>query len=228
MIIIKSICFLSSHSPTSHITVLFSGSLITIHSCLTHFHKIIIYHPNVNLHSTIVLGFRPNLLTTVYLFNCFLHFFFHLVIIWTSVLLKFRPSPTVDLVYPRRLLWPSQGSLLLLAPEYSPLRPPQLWTHSFLLMPAWFTPRVPDSYRTLSCLADSSTLWSLCTKFLYDGSDVCLRLPSTSVSRRTPLPSVVDFPLSSRLGDFHPLEYVRAGRTQKKQKQIDSTSVFTQ
>ena len=46
--------------------------------------------------------------------------------------------------------------------------------------------------------------------------DVCRRLPSDSVSRRTPLPLAVTFPLSGRFRDLHPLEYVRAGRTQKK------------
>ena len=114
------------------------------------------------------------------------------------------------------LLWrllTSQGSLLLLALTSSPLRPPQLWTCSFHLIPAWFTPRVPDSYGTLSCSADLSTLISLDIKFLYVGSDVCLKLPSDSTSQWTPLLSAVAFPLSGRLGDLHPLEYVRAGRT---------------
>ena len=46
-------------------------------------------------------------------------------------------------------------------------------------------------------------------------SDVCRRLPSDPVSRRTPLPLAVTFPLSGRFGDLRPLEYVRAGRTDK-------------
>ena len=50
-------------------------------------------------------------------------------------------------------------------------------------------------------------------KFLYIGPTVCRRLPSDSHSRGTPLPLAVTFPLSGRFGDFHPLEYVRAGRT---------------
>ena len=55
-----------------------------------------------------------------------------------------------------------------------------------------------------------------CIGFLSVGPDVCRRLPSDSVSRRTPLPLAVTFPLSGRFGDFHPLEYVRAGRTKKE------------
>ena len=55
-----------------------------------------------------------------------------------------------------------------------------------------------------------------CIGFLSVGPDVCRRLPSDSVSRRTPLPLAVTFPLSGRFGDFHPLEYVRAGRTKKR------------
>ena len=47
-------------------------------------------------------------------------------------------------------------------------------------------------------------------------SDVCRRLPSDPVSRRTPLPLAVTFPLSGWFGDLHPLEYVRAGRTMDK------------
>ena len=57
-------------------------------------------------------------------------------------------------------------------------------------------------------------LISLGIKFLYVGPDVCLRLPSDSTSRWTPLPSAVAFPLLGWLGDLHPLEYVRAGRTE--------------
>lgn len=44
-------------------------------------------------------------------------------------------------------------------------------------------------------------------------SDVCRRLPSDPVSRRTPLPLAVSFPQSGRFGDLRPLVCVRAGRT---------------
>ena len=50
-------------------------------------------------------------------------------------------------------------------------------------------------------------------QFLYVRSDVCRWLPSDSVSRRTPLPLAVCFPLSGRIRDLHPLEYAHAGRT---------------
>ena len=97
----------------------------------------------------------------------------------------------------------------------SPVRPPQLSTHSFHLIPAWFTPSVPNSYWTLFCFANSSTLKSLHIKFLYVRSDVCRRLPSDSTSRWTPLPVAGHFPLLGRVRDLHPLEYVHAGRTKK-------------
>ena len=44
-------------------------------------------------------------------------------------------------------------------------------------------------------------------------SDVCRRLPSDPVSRRTPLPLAVSFPQSGRFGNLRPLVCVRAGRT---------------
>lgn len=47
-------------------------------------------------------------------------------------------------------------------------------------------------------------------------SDVCRRLPSDPVLRRTPLPLAVSFPQSGRFGDLYPLECVRAGRTKKE------------
>ena len=74
-------------------------------------------------------------------------------------------------------------------------------------------------------MADLSTLISLHIKFLYVGSDVCLRFPSDSISRWTPLPSAVAFPLLGRPGDLHPLEYVRAGRTKKK-KDLNGLSLW--
>ena len=55
-----------------------------------------------------------------------------------------------------------------------------------------------------------------CIGFLSVRPDVFRRLPSDSASQRTPLPLAVTFPLSGRFRDFHPLDYVRAGRTTKK------------
>src|SRR5574344_50737 len=52
-------------------------------------------------------------------------------------------------------------------------------------------------------------------KFLYVRPDVCLRLPSDSLSRRTPLSSAEHFPLLGRDRDLHPLEWHHARRTQK-------------
>ena len=104
----------------------------------------------------------------------------------------------------------------------SPVRPPQLWTYSFHLMSAWFTLDVPDNYRTSFCLANLSTSLSLNIKFLYVRPDICRRLPSDSTSRWTPLPLAIYFPLSGRFRDLHPLEYVRAGRTKKSNKDYKS------
>ena len=143
--------------------------------------------------------------------QCFLLFSAFLLAFGNNMntcLVKVLPFTDCWFFYLYRLLWlllTSQGSLLLLALADSPLRPPQLWTYSFHLIPAWFTLRVPNSYGTLSCFADLSTLLSLRIKFLYVRSDVCLRLPSDSTSRWIPLLSAVAFPLLGRLGDLHPL-----------------------
>ena len=51
----------------------------------------------------------------------------------------------------------------------SPARPLQLWTYSFHLMPATFTPAVPYSYRTLVFLATSSTAICLICDFCTSG-----------------------------------------------------------
>ena len=145
-----------------------------------------------------------------------------------TCLVKVLPFTDCWFFYLSRLLWlllTSQGSLLLLALADSSLRPPQLWTYSFHLILAWFTLRIPNSYGTLSCFADLSTLLSLGIKFLYVGVDVCLRLPSDSTSRWTPLLSAVAFPLLGCLGDLHPLEYVRAGRTKKSVHQWHTLSI---
>ena len=102
---------------------------------------------------------------------------------------------------------------LLFFLEASPARPPQLWTHSFRFIPAWFTVGSSDSYRAFTSCAALPPAFQPSTKFLFIGPTVCRRLPSDSVLRRTPLPLAVTFPLSGRFGDLHPLEYVRAGRT---------------
>ena len=62
--------------------------------------------------------------------------------------------------------------------------------------------------------------------FLSVRPDVCRRLPSDSVSRRTPLPLAVTFPLSGRFRDLHPLEYVRAGRTKNSARGFRTEFLF--
>ena len=73
--------------------------------------------------------------------------------------------------------------------------------------------QVPDNYWALSSLADLPHLHRPYIMFLFVKADVCRRLPSDSVSPRTPLSLAVAFPLSGRLRDLHPLEYAHAGRT---------------
>ncbi len=98
----------------------------------------------------------------------------------------------------------------------SPMRPPQLRIYSFHLIPARFTPSVPNSYWTLSFSADLSTLIGLNIKFLCVRPDVCRRLPSDSNSQWTPLSLALHFPLLGCVRDLHPLEYTHAGRTEKR------------
>ena len=70
----------------------------------------------------------------------------------------------------------------------------------------WQLPRFPDTHSDAS--AKPLVEW-------FKRGFHIRRLPSDSVSRRTPLPLAVTFSLSGRSGDLHPLEYVRAGRTTK-------------
>ena len=52
--------------------------------------------------------------------------------------------------------------------------------------------------------------------FLYIGPEICLHLPSDSTSRWTPLVFGYDLPAVGQSRDFHPQEYIHAGRTTKK------------
>ena len=109
--------------------------------------------------------------------------------------IKFGPSLRVDI---RQVLWPlltSRSSLLLLA--FARLRDLSSYGHtlSILCLPdlPW---AIPDSYRT----SISFAIFTLrpFIGFLSVRPDVCRRLPPDSVSRRTPLPLAVTFPLSGR------------------------------
>src|SRR5699024_5017404 len=51
--------------------------------------------------------------------------------------------------------------------------------------------------------------------FLFVRPEVCLELPSDSISLWTPLFSAICLPLQGRIRDFHPLEFAHAGRTKK-------------
>ena len=71
-----------------------------------------------------------------------------------------------------QVLWrllTSLGSLLLFALTDSPLRPLQLWTYSFHLMSATFTPVAPYSSRILVLLATSSANFCLIYSFCPSG-----------------------------------------------------------
>ena len=69
------------------------------------------------------------------------------------------------------------------------------------LIPALFT--ASDSVQLLGFgLHSSLTLAYSLTRFLFVGSEFCLRLPSDSASRRTPLALAMSFPLPGGLGTF--------------------------
>ena len=74
---------------------------------------------------------------------------------------------------------------------------------------------IPSSYWTsgLCCnlILNYSLMW-----FLFVRPEICLHLPSDSVSRRTPLVLAVSFPLLGRIRNFHPLATCAARRTTKK------------
>ena len=163
------------------------------------------------LHPTDIADFQP-IFPRAALFR-FLLSFLHRVSSLDLLQIKFGPSPRVDI---RQVLWPlltSRSSLLLLA--FARLRDLSSYGHtlSILCLPdlPW---AVSDSYRTSISHAILSSPLGLVSDFCpSDQPDVCRRLPADSVSRRTPLPLAVTFPLSGRFRDLHPLEYVRAGRT---------------
>ena len=121
----------------------------------------------------------------------------------------------------------------LLIFEASPARPPQLWTHSFRFIPAWFTVVSSDSYRAFASVAalplPSSLLPSSCSSGQPFAAGF-LQIPPHDghpcLSRWTPLPLAVTFPLSGRFGDLRPLEYVRAGRTTKRRPGEKSLADF--
>src|SRR5699024_8180308 len=46
--------------------------------------------------------------------------------------------------------------------------------------------------------------------------EVCLKLPSDSISLWTPLLLAMCLPLQGRTWDFHPLEFAHAGRTKRE------------
>ena len=95
------------------------------------------------------------------------------------------------------------------------VRPPQIRALSFHLIPTSFTPTVPNSYRALVCLATLPTIICLGMKFLSVRPDVCRRLLSDSISRWTPLPLAVWFPLLGLTRDLHPLDNAHAEHTKK-------------
>jgi len=86
---------------------------------------------------------------------------------------------------------------------------------SFRLMSAWFNSEHSEQLSDFDLLGNLIHAQKPYIKFLSVRPDVCLRLPSDSVSRRTPLSSAVHFPLLGRVGDLHPLERTHAGRTNK-------------
>ena len=82
-------------------------------------------------------------------------------------------------------LWVVFPSLLSAAPARSPL----LRTITFTSYICHIYTAGFGQYWTLSCLADSSIPQMPCMWFLYVRPRLCIRLPSDSTSRWTPLPS---------------------------------------
>ena len=70
-------------------------------------------------------------------------------------------------------------------------------------------------YWTSLCVASSSHVPCL-MMFVFLGSEVCLRLPSDSTSRWTPLPLASGWPLPAPTADFHRLGNRHAWRTTRR------------
>ena len=78
-------------------------------------------------------------------------------------------------------------------------------------------PSIPsDSYRASVCLATLPDIPNLICDFCPSDQRFAIRLPSDSISRWTPLPLAVSFPLSGHFTDLHRLDYAHAGRTTKE------------
>ena len=89
-------------------------------------------------------------------------------------------------------------------------------THFFLsIYLPYLLCTVPYSYRASVCLATLPLCFSLIW-FLFVRPEICLHLPSDSVSRRTPLVFGYILPAVGRIRDFHPLETCAVGRTKTK------------
>ena len=87
-------------------------------------------------------------------------------------------------------------------------------THFFLsIYLPYLLCTVPYSYRASVCIATLPLCFSLIW-FLFVRPEICLHLPSDSVSRRTPLMFGYILPAVGRIRDFHPLETCAAGRTE--------------
>ena len=88
-------------------------------------------------------------------------------------------------------------------------------THFFLsIYLPYLLCTVPYSYRASVCLATLPLCFSLIW-LLFVRPEICLHLPSDSVSRRTPLVFGYILPAAGRIRDFHPLETCAVGRTEK-------------
>ena len=98
-----------------------------------------------------------------------------------------------------------------------PYRPPQL---RCVIFPSTYLPHLPsipsDSYRASVCLATLPDIPSLICDFCPSDQRFAIRLPSDSISRWTPLPLAISFPLSGHFTDLHRLDYAHAGRTTKE------------
>ena len=173
MLIIKGICLLFSHLPTSHTTV--RAVPHTAVSCFL-------------ISRCVASCFQPSLRDTSLLFYCRIPsyrvnrelLFGHLTTndsqgsshLLLHCTIQSFPIDSPCLGY-YDLCWLLTASFTpslyieLFIFTHASVRPPRIRAYSFHLIPTSFTPTIPNSYGTLICLAISSMvkclIWSFCT-----------------------------------------------------------------
>ena len=173
MLIIKGICLLFSHLPTSHTTV--RAVPHTAVSCFL-------------ISRCVASCFQPSLRDTSLLFYCRIPSYrVNREFLFGHLTTKDSQGSSHLLLHCTIQSFPIDNPCLgyydlcwLLTTSFTPswyiewfifthasVRPPRIRAYSFHLIPTSFTPTIPNSYRTLICLAISSMvkclIWSFCT-----------------------------------------------------------------